>query len=154
LQGQDQVVVPTDETNSFHLVDSQDYIRWVKGHLDASAKVVSRHHLMDILESGKELLDDLEGLMGKKEYKFVKQSLLSRKIPTPSLLIKDHKKASSTGEFPTRLVVPAQNFTSAFPKLGYIAVHQILDSNHVDYSKRTIIQASNLKEKLKSLHIC
>jgi hypothetical protein len=30
---------------------------------------------MDVLESGKELLDDLEGLMGKKEYNFVKQSL-------------------------------------------------------------------------------
>jgi hypothetical protein len=39
--------------------------------------------------SVKELLDDLEGLMGKREYKFVKQSLLPRKIPTPSLLVKD-----------------------------------------------------------------
>jgi hypothetical protein len=39
LQGQDQVVVPTDKTNSFRLVDSTDYIRWVKAHLNASAKV-------------------------------------------------------------------------------------------------------------------
>jgi hypothetical protein len=101
------------------------------------------------------LLDDLEGLMGKKENKFVKQSLLSRKIPTPSLLIKDHKKASSTREFPSRLVVvPAQNFTSVFPKLGYLAIRQILDSNHVDYSKRTIVQAIDLKEKFGLLHIC
>jgi hypothetical protein len=92
--------------------------------------------------------------MGKKEYKFVKQSLLSRNIPTPSLFIKDHKKASSTGEFPTHLVVPAQNFTSAFPKLGYLAIRQILDSNHVDYSRRTIVLESELKEKLESLHIC
>jgi hypothetical protein len=69
-------------------------------------------------------------------------------------LIKDRKKASSTGEFPTRLVVPAQNFTSAFPKLGYLAIQWILDSNHVDFSKRTIVQASDLKEKLESLHIC
>jgi hypothetical protein len=122
--------------------------------LDASAKVVSWHHLMDASESGKELLDDLEGLMGKKEYTFVKQSLLSKKIPTPSLLIKDHKKASLMGEFPTRLVVPAQNFTSAFPKLGNLAIRRILDSNHVDYWKRTIVLASDLKEKLESLHIC
>jgi hypothetical protein len=49
LQGQDQVVVPTDKTNSFRLVDSKDYIRWVKAHLNASAKVVSRQHLMDVL---------------------------------------------------------------------------------------------------------
>jgi hypothetical protein len=72
LRGQDQVVVPTNKTNSFRLVDSQDYIRWVKGHLDASAKVVSWHHSIVALEFGKELLDDLEGLMGKKEDKFVK----------------------------------------------------------------------------------
>jgi hypothetical protein len=52
LQGQDQVVAPTDKTNSFRLVDSTDYIRWVKAHLSASAKVVSRRHLMEVLESG------------------------------------------------------------------------------------------------------
>jgi hypothetical protein len=40
--------------------------------LDASAKVVSWHHSIVALEFGKELLDDLEGLMGKKEDKFVK----------------------------------------------------------------------------------
>jgi hypothetical protein len=56
--------------------------------------------------------------MGKKEYTFVKQSLLSKKIPTPSLLIKDHKKASSTGEFPTLLVVPAQKFHFSIPQIG------------------------------------
>jgi hypothetical protein len=37
-------------------------------------------------------------------------------------LIKDHKKADSKGNFPTRLVVPANNFTSAFPKLGYLGI--------------------------------
>jgi hypothetical protein len=30
----------------------------------------------------------MEGLMGEKEVKFVKQSLLSKQIPSPSLLIK------------------------------------------------------------------
>jgi hypothetical protein len=39
-------------------------------------------------------------------------------------------------------------------KLGYLAIRRILDSNHVDYSKRTIVQASDLKEKLESLRIC
>jgi cell division septal protein FtsQ len=73
---------------------------------------------------------------------------------TPSLLIKDHKKpCSTTREHPTRLLVPAQNFTSAFPKMGYLAIRKILDSNNVNYSKRTIIQASDLKAQLDSLHI-
>jgi hypothetical protein len=57
------------------------------------------------------------------------------------------------GEHPTRLIVPAQNFTSAFPKVGYFAIRKILDSNLVKNSKRTIIQASDLKAKLDSLHI-
>jgi hypothetical protein len=36
--------------------------------------------------------------------------ILCLKIPTPSLLVKDHKKPCSTvGELPTRLIVPAQN---------------------------------------------
>jgi hypothetical protein len=92
--------------------------------------------------------------LGEKEDKFFKQSLLSKQIPTPSLLIKDHKKpCSTTGELPTRLIVPAQNFTAAFPKMGYLAIRRILDSNKVNNSKRTIIQASDLKAKLDSLHI-
>jgi hypothetical protein len=57
------------------------------------------------------------------------------------------------GELPTRLTVPAQNFTSAFPKMGYLATRRILGSNKVNYSKRNIIQASDLKAKLDSLHI-
>jgi hypothetical protein len=115
LEGQDQVVVSTDRTNSFRLVDSKDYIRWVRALLNALAKVVSRRHLMEVLQSGQNLLAEMEGLMGEKEVKFVKQSLLSKQIPTLSLLIKDHKKpCSTTGELPTRLIVPAQNFTSAF----------------------------------------
>jgi hypothetical protein len=53
----------------------------------------------------------------------------------------------------TRLFVPAQNFTSAFPKMGYLAIFKILDYYNFNYSKRTIIQASDLKAKLDSFHI-
>jgi hypothetical protein len=76
LQGQDQVVVPTGKTNSFRF-DSKDYIRWVKARLNASAKVVFRQHLMAVLQSGQDLLDEMGSMMGEKEVKFVKQSLFS-----------------------------------------------------------------------------
>jgi hypothetical protein len=36
----------------------------VKAHLTASAKAVSRHHLMEVLQSGQDLLAEIEGLMG------------------------------------------------------------------------------------------
>jgi hypothetical protein len=108
----DQVVVPVDKTNSFRLVDSKDDIRLLKAHLNDLAKKVSRHHLMDVLQSGQDLLGEMEGMVGEKEVEFVKQSLLSKQIPTPSLLITDHKKpCSTTGEHPTCLIVPAQIFT-------------------------------------------
>jgi hypothetical protein len=48
-----------------------------------------------------------------------------------------------------RLVIPASNFTSAFPKMGYLAIKRIFDENKVDYAKQTIIQVSDLKEQLE-----
>jgi hypothetical protein len=79
--------------------------------------VVSRHHLMDVFQSGQDLLGEMDGLMGEKEVKFVKQSLLSKQITTPSLLIKDHKKpCSTTGKHSTRLIAPAQLLLQRSPK--------------------------------------
>lgn len=61
------------------------------------------------------------------------------------LHVKDHKKADKDGNFPMRLVAPANNFASGFPKLGYMRIRKILDTNEVDCNKRTITQASDLK---------
>lgn len=41
-------------------------------------------------------------------------------IPTPKLIINDHKKKDRNNNFPTRLVVPATNSTATFPKIGHI----------------------------------
>eukprot|EP00957_Ditylum_brightwellii_P115938 8843043-Ditylum_brightwellii.AAC.1 len=50
-----------------------------------------------------------------------------------------------------RLVIPATNFTVSFSKLGYKGIKKVLDDHGVNYSKHTIIQSSNLKEKLEAL---
>jgi hypothetical protein len=42
LQGQDQVVVPTDKTDSLRLVESKDYIRWVKAHFSVPQNGICR----------------------------------------------------------------------------------------------------------------
>jgi hypothetical protein len=72
-------------------------------------------------------------------------------MPSPQLLVKDHKKKDKRGNFPTRLVIPATNFTSAFPKLGY--VEMIFDDEKVNYVKKTIVQASHAKGILENLFI-
>jgi len=70
-------------------------------------------------------------------------------MPSPKLLIKDHKNPDKEGNFPTGLAVPATNFTSAFPKTGYLGIKRILDDNKADYMSKTTIQASDLKDNLE-----
>ena len=69
-------------------------------------------------------------------------------------MIKDHNEISDDGNYPTRLVVPATNFTSAFSaKLGYIGIKTIIDDAVINYSKKIIVQALHLKLQIESLGI-
>ena len=61
-------------------------------------------------------------------------------------MIKDHIKPNTNGEFPTRLVIPATNFTATFAKVGYLGMKSILDNHQMDYKKYTIAQASQVNE--------
>jgi hypothetical protein len=53
----------------------------------------------------------------------------------------------------TRLVVPATNFTLAFSKLGYIGIKRMMDEAEVNNSRKTIVQAADLKCQIESLGI-
>mgnify|MGYP001787478984 FL=1 len=151
----DQVVVPTDKTNSFRTVSKSNYSKWVISHLAKNAKEVPRSQLTDVQKLAFDILRDKTelGIFSDKEEQFVQQTIQSKAIPSPKLLIKDHKNPDSEGNFPTRLVVPANNFTSGFPRIGYLGIKRILDNNKVNYMSKTIIQASNLKEQLETLGI-
>jgi hypothetical protein len=96
---------------------------------------------------------DTVTLSEAKEMGFVEAALESRAVPTPKLLIKEHKLMNSKGEYVTRLIVPATNFKAAFPKVGYLGIKNIFDQNRIDYSGSTITQASQLKATLKKLDL-
>ena len=81
----------------------------------------------------------------------MRQSLATRAIPSPKLLIKYHKKINEKGGFPTRLVIPAKHFSATFSKIGYIGIKRCLDKVKVNYSQNSIVQASDLEETLKEL---
>ena len=49
--------------------------------------------------------------------------------------------------------MPANNFTSRFPRLGYIGIKQIFDSENINYKERIITQASTLKEEIEKLNV-
>ena len=83
--------------------------------------------------------------MSKNEVGHINESLKTKAIPTPKLLIKDHQKLTSMGEFPTRLVIPATNLSATFAKVGYLGLKNILKKNEINYTKLTIVQASQVK---------
>ena len=75
----------------------------------------------------------------------MRQLLATRAIPSPKLLIKDHKTINEKGEFLTRLVTPAAKFTATFSKIGYLGIKMCSDKGKVNYSQYSIVQASDLK---------
>ena len=148
-----KVVVPTDKTNSFILIETAQYIEWVRSHLNKAAIKSSTERIKEVFNNANELLLEMEELFDKNEHKFIKETIESRAIPAPKLLVKDHKKRDANGDFPTRLVVPATNFTAAFSKIDYIGIKQITEQEKINISNRTIIQASDLKSDLESKNL-
>ena len=51
------------------------------------------------------------------------------------------------------MVIPATNFTATFSKIGYLGIKRILYKGKVNYSRISIVQASDLKERLEELKI-
>ena len=68
------------------------------------------------------LLDKVKTELSVQEENFVRQLLATRVIPSPKLLIKDHKTINEKGKFPTRLVIPRTNVTATFSKIGYLGI--------------------------------
>ena len=115
--------------------------------------MITRSKLEEVEKQGIKLLEKKKHVLSNQEARAIEVALKSKAVPTPKLLIKDHKKADKNGNFPTRLVVPASNFTSSFPKAGYLGIKKIFDKNEINYMDKTIIQASDLKDELEKMGI-
>ena len=88
-----------------------------------------------------------------QEENFVRQSRATRAIPSQKVLIKYHNTINETGEFPARLVIPAKKFTATFSKIGYLGIKRLLDKGEVNYSRISIVQSYDLKERLEELKV-
>ena len=118
----------------------------VKEHLKQSAREIERGRVVEICEDAKVLVYAIGFKMSKNEVGHINESLKTKAIPTHKFLIKDHKKLTSLGEIPTRLVIPATNFSATFAKVGYLGLKNILEKNEINYTKFTIVQTSQIKE--------
>ena len=117
LEESDQVIVPTDKTNSFRCMDTKKYMTMVNEQLRCSSKEIERDKVREIFEKARELLDEVGFQLSKFEVGPINESLKTKSILTPKLLIKDHKKLNTNGKFPTRLVIPATNSTATSAKV-------------------------------------
>ena len=117
------VAIPTDKTNSFLTMKLQDYVTDMHSHLTVRAQALSFAQLEQLHTDSLAFLATQESHLSKKEHAYLLECVNSRAVPTPHLLIKDHKPVSTTtGRHSTRLIIPASNFTAGFPKLGYLAI--------------------------------
>ena len=131
-------VVNTDKTNRWVTIEVDKYIRMVEEHLKKDATIVTLEQLKKACKEAEELLGKLEGILSSKEYYYADQTIKRKRVPTPQLLIKDHKKPKENGDYPSRLVVPAGNFTAGFSHLSWRGIEYLLIKNNVDYQKKTI----------------
>ena len=113
-------VVPTNKMNSLRIIDKEKYIDWINRHLlEGVAKEILADKLLLIFDDAFELLHDLEDILSIKEREFIEESLKTRAIPMPKLLIKDHKKEDSKGEaIPNETHCSGNKFYSGIPKDG------------------------------------
>ena len=88
-----------------------------------------------------------------QEEENMRQSLATKAIPSPKLLINYHETINEKGESPTRLVIPAMKFTARFSKISYLGIKMLLDKGKVKYSRVSIVQASDLKGRLEKFKI-
>ena len=65
----------------------------------------------------------------------------------------DHQKINDKCESPTRLVIPATKFTATLSKISYLWIKRFSYKGKTNYSHVSIVQASNLKERLEELKI-
>jgi hypothetical protein len=153
LKEDTRVCIPTDKTNSFQLMEKNQYLKEVKIHLAERAKPISKTKLAEVHAESKLLLLKHQEEMTKGERGFLEEKLETRAIPAPKLLIKDHKKIKKDGTYPTRLIIPATNFTSGFAKIGKDGIENLFKRAGILFNNRTIEQASTMKEETQVLNL-
>jgi len=76
------------------------------------------------------LLSKFGNLMNEGGSKFIENWRATRGVPTPRLLINDHKQREDNGNFPTRLLIPATNFTQCFAKISFLAIKSLFEAHY------------------------
>ena len=68
----------------------EEYKTMVKEYLKKSAREIDRGRVVEICEDAKVLVDAIGFKISKNELGHINESLKTKAIPTPKLLIRDH----------------------------------------------------------------
>ena len=107
------------------MINIEDYKQWVSNHFQKAADLALRPRVMALFENANLLFEKAKMELSVKEEEFVRKLLATQAIPSPKLLIKDHKTVNEKGEFPTRLLIPTTTFTAIFSKIGYLGIKKV-----------------------------
>ena len=82
---------------------------------------------------------------------YLENFINSRDVPVPRLTIMDHKKKKANGGYPSRLLIPATNFTQGVAKLAFNVAKNVFDHNDVPTKKYIINRAQTLKRDVERI---
>ena len=145
LQGRkDLDLVPAEKTSPVIMMATTLYSTMVARYLTEDAKLISLECIRQLKVDVITQLEKNKSIILDEEYNYIKSTINKCAVPTIQLLVKDHKKKDKSGNYPTRLVVPAKTFTAGFPYVRQHGIKKVFDKNKIDYSEKSIIQASDL----------
>ena len=73
LKDMEEVIIPTDKTNSFKIILLRDYKRWVLETLMTDAREIEVTTLTNTLEKAEALLMEIEPIISHNEFMFIKE---------------------------------------------------------------------------------
>ena len=120
-------------------------------HISKKCTEVDVPYLKEVHEKAIALWTKYNGLMSAGESAYLENFINSRDVPVPRIIIKDHKKRKANGRFPSRMLIPATNFSQGAAKLGFNVLKNVFDRNGVPYKKYTINRAQVLKNDVERL---
>ena len=119
--------------------------------LQEQATEITREELSNIYKKAKDLFEEEEWLMSQNEKNFIQEELNQKKVSTPYLTLKDHKKPNAEGDYDQRLICKADHFMSCLSTLGYIIIKNVLKKNDIKTDTYRIYNAAQFKEEMEEL---
>jgi antitoxin component of RelBE/YafQ-DinJ toxin-antitoxin module len=148
----DEVIVPCDKTGKHLTMNTDHYIREVEKHLLKDGSEIKIEDITQKYEEALAMLEEYKIDLSIKERMFLEETINSKAIPTPKILIKDHKdKLQSTNFYPTRPVIPAGSFISGFAKLAEKGIKGLFERKKIQFDKKQLYKHHNLKMNSNNL---